>query len=93
MAERLNLAIYQFDNWNVSPADKQLLIIKMKRAWSQKKRRDKLEGRKAYSILMSTDVKSKLDEMAYEQGCHRNTLLEKIINDSYNTFKGIGSKW
>ncbi|WP_434567642.1 hypothetical protein QFW85_26670 [Vibrio chagasii] len=93
LAERLNLAIYQFDNWNVSPADKQLLIIKMKRAWSQKKHRDKLEGRKAYSVVMSTDVKSKLDEMANKQGCHRNTLLEKIINDSYNIFKGIGSRW
>jgi len=86
--ERLSKAIFKFDEWRVYASDKKLFIIKMKRAWSQKQHRDKLNGKKAYSMVMSDDVKSKLDEMAIEKNMHRNILLEQIINDSYDDFLG-----
>jgi hypothetical protein len=85
--ENLINAIGYFDIWPANhPAEKKLFIQSMKKAWAQKKHRDKMQGKKAYSMVMSTDIKGKLDEMAIKNELHRNELLEHIINNSYSDF-------
>lgn len=85
--ENLINAIGYFDTWPANhPAEKKLFIQSMKKAWAQKKHRDKMQGKKAYSMVMSTDIKGKLDEMAIKNELHRNELLEHIINNSYSDF-------
>lgn len=57
----LNGIITTFDLLNDDPDKKELLISKMKSAWSQKVYRDKNNGKKAVSIVLSEDIIKKLD--------------------------------
>ncbi|MDO6528182.1 hypothetical protein Q4519_21170 [Motilimonas sp. 1_MG-2023] len=61
----------------------ELLIIKMKKAWSQKKHRDGLKGRKAYNVIMSTDAKQKLKVIADARDYKQNETIENLINEAY----------
>ena len=54
-----------------------LFIIKMKRAWNQKKSRDKSNGRKAYSFVMDTKIASKLKEISGDYPLYQT--LEYLI--------------
>lgn len=97
LTERLIIAIGYFDLWPAShPAEKKLFIQNMKKAWAQKKHRDKMQGRKAYSMVMGTDIKAKLDSMAVDSHMHRNELLEEMIKYCHEQCnKGLlkFSKW
>lgn len=57
----LNGIITTFDLLNDDPDKKELLISKMKSAWPQKVYRDKNNGKKAVSIVLSEDIIKKLD--------------------------------
>jgi len=85
--ERIVNAIGYFDVWPVThSAEKKLFIQNMKKAWAQKKHRDKMQGRKAYSMVMSIDIKEKLDSMAIDSNMHRNELLEEMIKYCHKQF-------
>lgn len=85
--EKLVNAIDYFDVWPAThPAEKKLFIQNMKKAWAQKKHRDKMQGRKAYGMVMSTDIKTKLDSMAADSNMHRNELLEYMINYCHSQY-------
>lgn len=62
-------------------ADAQLLIKEMKAAWSQKKNRDKNNGRKGYSFIMSTGIQSMLGQLAKSSKTSINVALEDMILD------------
>jgi hypothetical protein len=76
--------IAAFDAWNAEDNAKELFIIKMKRAWSQKKHRDSMIGQKAYSIVMSDGIKAKLDFLSQENNYTKNKIVEKLITQEYN---------
>ncbi|EPT2925133.1 hypothetical protein ACVQAZ_002353 [Vibrio vulnificus] len=83
--EMLDAAIAAFDIWPVDSSTKQLFILRMRKAWSQKKHRASLEKKKrqSYNFTLSTKVKKMLDRMADKEGLSRNEVLEKLIKDKY----------
>lgn len=80
--------IVAFDVWKTAVDTKKLFMLKMKKAWSQKKHRDSMVGKKAYSIVMSDSVKDKLDNLATIHGKKKNEVVEWLINQEF--IKQIG---
>ncbi|MGI3080609.1 hypothetical protein ACRTEU_21190 [Vibrio alginolyticus] len=80
-----NAAIALFDMLHDRPDRKALIIGGMKRAWSQKKFRDKdkKEGKKAYSISMTEKTKQKLDSLAEHKGLKINETIEMLIRNEF----------
>lgn len=62
-------------------AEAQLLMNGMKAAWSQKKNRDKNNGRKGYSFVMSTGTQKMLEQLARSSNDTISGTLEKMIRD------------
>lgn len=63
---------------------KALVIDKMKKAWSQKKFREKTSGRKPYSISMTLNTKQKLNALAEERNMKINEMVEYLVRSEYN---------
>lgn len=87
--QQFDFAVNLFDVWNALPDTKELFTLKMKKAWSQKKHRRKMDSsqKKSYSFTISKDTKSKLDLMALESGMRKNELLELMIQKEFSNFK------
>ena len=62
---------------------KALIIDKMKKAWSQKKFREKSSGKKPYSISMTLNTKQKLNALAEEKGMKINDMIEYLVKNEY----------
>lgn len=62
---------------------------KMKAAWSQKKFRDKRNGRKSYNFDMSTQVKAQLKFLAKQINRPIKETLELLITSEYRHQKYI----
>ncbi len=62
---------------------KALIIDKMKKAWSQKKFREKSSGKKPYSISMTLNTKQKLNALAEEKGIKINDMVEYLVKNEY----------
>lgn len=62
---------------------KALVIDKMKKAWSQKKFREKSSGKKPYSISMTLNTKQKLNAMAEEKGMKINEMVEYLVQNEF----------
>jgi len=62
---------------------KALVIDKMKKAWSQKKFREKSTGKKPYSISMTLNTKQKLNALAEEKGMKINDMIEYLVSNEY----------
>lgn len=82
-----DFTIAAFDIWDAHPDSKKLLIIKMKKAWSQKKHRDNMEGKKAYNFVLDNGVKDKLDAIAKDYGLKKNQCLEQLIEKEFTLLK------
>ncbi|WP_019613664.1 hypothetical protein [Psychromonas ossibalaenae] len=76
--------ITAFDTFSAHIDTKKMFMIKMKKAWSQKKHRDSMEGKKAYNFVLKNEVKEKLDKLAKANGLKKNEYLEQIINQEFN---------
>lgn len=78
-------AIAVFDIWPADESTKQLFILRMRKAWSQKKHRASLEkkNKQSYNFTLTTKVKKMLDRMADRDGLSRNEVLEKLITEKY----------
>jgi macrodomain Ter protein organizer (MatP/YcbG family) len=55
----------------------------MKKAWSQKKFREKSSGKKPYSISMTLNTKQKLNALAEEKGMKINDMVEYLVKNEY----------
>ncbi|MGR5340968.1 hypothetical protein ACPV50_13685 [Vibrio astriarenae] len=79
--ERYDACIAAFDIWPTDTSTKKLFIIKMKKAWSQKKHRlaMKKKNKKSYNFTLSCSAKEMLDEMAEHAEISRNEFLERLI--------------
>lgn len=62
---------------------KALIIDKMKKAWSQKKFREKSSGKKPYSISMTLNTKQKLNALAEERNMKINEMIEYLVRSEY----------
>lgn len=82
-SDRFDVVITMFDLWDAHIDTKRLFIVNMKKAFNQKKQRDKLDGKKAYNIVMSEDIKQKLDALAIHHDRKINQTLEHLINKEH----------
>jgi hypothetical protein len=85
--QRYDYTIAAFDIWEAHPDSKKLLIVKMKKAWSQKKHRDNMEGKKAYNFVLHDGAKEKLDAIAKSYGLKKNQCLEQLIEKEFALLK------
>lgn len=63
--------------------DLELLIIKMKKAFSQRKYREKNHELKTYSIGMNQSTKKKLDELVKSKKMRIHEVIEDLINNEH----------
>ncbi|WP_131825489.1 hypothetical protein [Salinivibrio kushneri] len=80
-SDKKQALITGFDLLSENLDKKDLLILNMKRAWSQKKFRDKKSGKKPYSISLTETAKGMLDELADRKGMRINELVETLIRE------------
>ncbi|MBO0398476.1 hypothetical protein J1F21_09185 [Aeromonas veronii] len=86
----LNGIITTFDLLNDDPDKRELLISKMKSAWSQKAYRDKNNGKKAVSIVLSEDIIQKLDFVCENTDRRKNEVVTRLIREEYDKIKKGG---
>jgi len=65
-------------------SDKELMIIKMKKTWSQKKYRDNNEKYKSFYAPMTQETKDKLKEISNTKNQKIQEVLEELIDTEYN---------
>ena len=63
--------------------DLELLMIKMKKAFSQRKYREKNHELKTYSIGMNQSTKKKLDELVKSKKMRIHEVIEDLINNEH----------
>lgn len=68
--------------YKVSP-NKELVIDKMKRAWSQQKYRDAGKTKKPYHLPLTKKTEARLAKMAQVQGLSETAMLDILINRFY----------
>ena len=64
-------------------ANKEIIIDKMKRAWSQQKYRDAGKTKKPYHLPLTKNTKARLKKMAQVQGLSETAMLDILINRFY----------
>jgi len=69
---------------NTGTANLQFIIDKAKRAWSQKKHRDKRGDKKSFNFVLPIETKEKLNEIAVNKDQKINETLEKLINKAHS---------
>ena len=62
----------------------------MKSAWSQKAYRDKNNGKKAVSIVLSEDIIKKLDFICENTDRRKNEVVTRLIREEYDKIKKGG---
>lgn len=82
--ERYVSLIIMFNHWDAHPDTKSLFLVHIKKALNQKKQRDKRDGKKAYNIVMSEDIKGKLNTLAEHHDRKINQTLERLIKQEYD---------
>ena len=72
-----------FDCWPALIDSKKLFLLDIRRAWSQKKHREKLEGKKPYNFIMNKGLAKKLDVLSKKLDLSKNEIVEKIIESEF----------
>jgi len=80
--DQKNAIITTMDLWD-NNAEKELFLNKIKKAWSQKKFRDKPNGKKPYSFSMTEKTKQRLDELAELKELNLNEVIEQLIRKEH----------
>ncbi|MBQ4673632.1 hypothetical protein [Aeromonas dhakensis] len=86
----INGIITTFDLLNDSEDRRELFLAKMKSAWSQKAYRDKNNGKKAVSIVLSEDIIKKLDFVCENTDRRKNEVVTRLIREEYEKMKKGG---
>lgn len=74
------MSIYS-DKWR--PADKELFMQKIRKAWSQKKFREADKVKKPYHLPLTKQAKKQLDWLAQFYDTKDNIMLETLIKEKY----------
>ncbi|MGY3961268.1 ribbon-helix-helix domain-containing protein [Aeromonas popoffii] len=86
----LNGIITTFDLLNDAEDRRELLLAKMKSAWSQKTYRDKNNGKKSVSIVLSEDIIKRLDFICETTDRRKNEVVTRLIREEYEQIKKGG---
>ncbi|EJD6044482.1 hypothetical protein AB6G46_18790 [Providencia hangzhouensis] len=78
-SEYVQLMAYFDTSLNVSPDSKELLIIKMKKAWSQENYRSQISEKKVLNTYLDKGVKDKLSRLAKRHRMKINEYLTYLI--------------
>ncbi|AWH87906.1 hypothetical protein [Limnobaculum parvum] len=79
--------IAAFDSWPVLDVEKELFLIKMRKAWSQKKYRDDVSDKKLLNTYISKEAKKKLDIMTKINKKKINEIIELMIDNEYDKYQ------
>lgn len=84
--EMYDASIAAFDIWQADVNTKKLFVVRMRKAWSQKKHRlaMKKKNKKSYNFTLSTSTKEMLDKMADKEEISRNEFLERLIKTAHS---------
>ncbi|UXB13175.1 hypothetical protein GP476_17645 [Aeromonas dhakensis] len=82
--------ITTFDLLNEYQDKRSLLKKNMKSAWSQKAYRDKNNGKRAVSIVLSEDIIKKLDFVCENTDRRKNEVVTRLIREEYDKIKKGG---
>lgn len=69
-----------FDKAPMSDLDKVSMIEKARRAWNQRRQREKMKGRKQCNFVLSNSVIQKLEKLSLKYGLSRTEIVELIID-------------
>lgn len=73
-----------FDTWSRAIDEKkELLVIRMKKAWAQEKYREKVKDKKVINAYIPIDTKEKLDMMTKRDNKKMNEFLIYLIEKEY----------
>ena len=70
-----------------SPETKELILLKMKKTWSQKKFRDSGKAKKPYHLPLTQETQAQLEELAKLKNMNKSKVLEAIILKEFNELK------
>ncbi|AVF76147.1 hypothetical protein AL539_21680 [Vibrio alginolyticus] len=62
---------------------REITIKRIKKAWDQKKFRDKVQSKKQYCINLSESSNEKLKAISISKNMKRNKVIESLINNEY----------
>ncbi|WP_139123881.1 MULTISPECIES: hypothetical protein [unclassified Aeromonas] len=79
-----------FDLLNEVPPARELMLRKMKSAWSQKSFRDKNNGKKSVSVVLPEKIISMLDEICIKTDRRKNEVITRLIQAEYEKIKKGG---
>lgn len=79
--------IVAFELWQASPAEKELLLHRLKAAYSQRKTRMKRNHRKAYQIYLTAERKEMLNELSWHYDKKIYEVVEHLISQAYTHIK------
>ena len=85
--ELYRAVIAAFDLWSAPPDSKKLFLQNINKAWSQKKHRDTLVGKKSLNTYLKEDTKQKLNELSELKGRKIHEVLEELIVREYEKLK------
>ncbi|WMC11500.1 hypothetical protein PU634_03825 [Oceanimonas pelagia] len=88
--ERYLFSYGLFHNWSAHPSEKDLLIVKMKNAWGQKKFRRKKSAKRSINTYIDPVVGKKLDELVFHYDLSIHRTIEMLIKKEYERLKGKG---
>lgn len=75
------------DYWTGEPDALRFLLLKLQKAWSQKKLRDSRKNMKAINVYISGPVKSMLDNIAQKKKVTQGELIEELVRKEYRRQK------
>lgn len=70
------------------PAEKQLFMEKMKKAWAQQKYRSSGKAKKPYHLPLTVKANKQLDWLTKQTGKSRSTVLIRLIEEEYKIAEG-----
>ena len=79
-----------FDLLNEIPPARELILRKMKSAWSQKSFRDKNNGKRSVSVVLPEKTISMLDEICIKTDRRKNEVIIRLIQTEYEQIKKGG---
>lgn len=69
------------------PETKELILLKMKKTWSQKKFRDSGKAKKPYHLPLTQETQAQLEELVKLKNMNKSKVLEAIILKEFNELK------
>ncbi len=70
-----------------TPESKELILLKMKKTWSQKKFRDSGKAKKPYHLPLTKETQSQLEQLALLKNMRKSEVLKIIIQKEFDALK------